>query len=162
MDLFQKVAATLSSLEIPYQLVEHEPALTTEQADRFIEGIEGVRTKTMFLTNKKKTQYYLLIMDDQKMLDMDCFKDLVDANRIRMASSDSLYEKMQLPPGVVSPFGLLNNPDKDILVYFDKEIINEERMSFHPNTNEKTIFLKTSDLFRFLEAIGYHYEIIDL
>lgn len=162
MDLFQKVADTLSSLEIPYQLVEHEPALTTEQADRFIEGIEGVRTKTMFLTNKKKTQYYLLIMDDQKMLDMDCFKDLVDANRIRMASSDSLYEKMQLPPGVVSPFGLLNNPDKDILVYFDKEIINEERMSFHPNTNEKTIFLKTSDLFRFLEAIGYHYEIIDL
>ncbi len=29
---------------------------TTEQADEFIEGIEGVRTKTMFLTTKKKNQ----------------------------------------------------------------------------------------------------------
>ena len=32
-------------------------------------------------------------------------------------------------------------------------------MTFHPNTNEKTIFIKTQDLFRFLEAIGFHYEI---
>lgn len=162
MELFEKVAEKLAELDIPYQLVEHEPALTTEQADSFIEGIEGVRTKTMFLTNKKKTQFYLLIMDDQKMLDMDHFKDLVGANRIRMASSDSLFEKMMLPPGVVSPFGLLNNPEKDILVYFDKEIVDEERMSFHPNTNEKTLFLKTTDIFRFLDGIGFGYEILDL
>ncbi len=54
-----------------YTIVEHPPALTTEEADRYIEGVEGVRTKSMFLTNKKKTAFYLLIMDDQKQLDMD-------------------------------------------------------------------------------------------
>ena len=54
---------------------------------------------------------------------------------------------MMLPPGVVSPFGLLNNEDKDIHVYIDQEIISEERMSFYPNTNEKTIFIQTEDLF---------------
>lgn len=54
MELFSCVAEKLKELNIQYQLVEHEPVLTTEQADKFIEGIEGVRTKTMFLTNKKK------------------------------------------------------------------------------------------------------------
>lgn len=54
MELFSCVAEKLKELNIQYQLVEHEPALTTERADKFIEGIEGVRTKTMFLTNKKK------------------------------------------------------------------------------------------------------------
>ena len=49
------VMEKLNELNIPFEIVEHEPALTTEQADSFIEGIEGVRTKTMFLTNKKKT-----------------------------------------------------------------------------------------------------------
>ena len=142
--------------------MEHPPAFTTEQADAFIEGIEGVRTKSMFLTNKKKTQYYLLIMDDQKSLDMDLFKDLVSANRIRMASADSLFEKIELPPGTVSPFGLLNNPERDIQVYFDKEIVDEERMSFHPNTNDKTIFLATQDLFKFLTHLGYDYQILEL
>ena len=123
MDAYQQVANKLQELGITFDVVEHPPAFTTEQADAFLEGIEGVRTKSMFLTNKKKTQYYLLIMDDQKSLDMDLFKDLVSANRIRMASADSLFEKMELPPGTVSPFGLLNNPERDIQVYFDNDIV---------------------------------------
>ena len=41
MNLYKKVEETLASLEIPFEIIEHEPALTTEQADSFIEGIEG-------------------------------------------------------------------------------------------------------------------------
>ena len=155
MDAYQQVANKLQELGITYDVVDHPPAFSTEQADSYIEGLEGVRTKSMFLTNKKKTQYYLLIMDDKKPLDMDDFKAQVGANRIRMASLDSLAEKMNLPAGTVSPFGLLNNEEKDIHVYFDKEIVSEDVMTFHPNTNEKTIFIKTQDLFRFLESIGF-------
>ena len=160
--MYQKVADTLNELGIPFQIVEHEPALTTEQADRFIEGIEGVRTKTMFLTNKKKRNFYLVIMDDAKRLDMDVFKEIVEEKQIKMASAETLNDKMMLPPGVVSPFGLLNNEDKDIHVYVDQEIVSEERMSFHPNTNEKTIFINTQDLFTFLKAIGYEPHVIKL
>ncbi len=162
MDLYKKVEEKLNEMNIPFEIVEHEPALTTEQADSFIEGIEGVRTKTMFLTNKKKTEFYLLIMDDKKRLDMDIFKEIVASKQIKMASKNSLFEKMILPPGVVSPFGLLNNEDKDIKVYIDKEIIDEERMCFHPNTNEKTIFLKTLDLLKFIESIGYDVNIVEI
>ena len=162
MDAYQQVANKLQELGIPFDVVEHPPAFTTEQADSYIEGMEGVRTKSMFLTNKKKTQYYLLIMDDQKTLDMDLFKDLVSANRIRMASLDSLAEKMSLSAGTVSPFGLLNNPERGIQIYFDKDIVSEDIMTFHPNTNEKTIFLATQDLFKFLAHLGYDYQILEL
>ena len=116
----------------------------------------------MFLTNKKKTDYYLLIMDDKKRLNMELFGDIVQSKRIKMASPDSLNEKMMLPPGVVSPFGLLNNKEKDIKVYFDREIMSEKRMSFHPNTNEKTIFIDTTDLTKFIEEMSYEVNIIDL
>ena len=160
--MYQKVVDRLNELGIPFQIVEHEPVLTTEQADRFIEGIEGVRTKTMFLTNKKKRNFYLVIIDDAKRLDMDVFKEIVEENRIKMASAETLNDKMMLLPGTVSPFGLLNNRDKDIQVYFDQEIVSEERMCFHPNTNEKTIFVNTEDLFTFLEVIGYEPHIIKL
>ena len=162
MDAYQQVANKLQELGITYDVVDHPPAFSTEQADSYIEGLEGVRTKSMFLTNKKKTQYYLLIMDDKKPLDMDDFKVQVGANRIRMASLDSLAEKMNLPAGTVSPFGLLNNEEKDIHVYFDKDIVSEDVMTFHPNTNEKTIFIKTQDLFRFLESIGFTYGVLIL
>ena len=160
MEAYNIVESKLNELGIEFQIVEHEPATTTELADKFIEGIEGVRTKTMFLTTKKKTAFFLVIMDDNKRLDMKHFEELSGAKRIKMASANSLFEKMELPPGIVSPFGLLNNEDHDIQVFIDEEIINEERMSFHPNTNEKTLFLNTGDLLTYLESIGYPPQIV--
>lgn len=162
MDRYKTVEEHLNALNIPFQLVEREAALTTEQADRFIEGIEGVRTKTMFLTNKKKTQFFLVIMDDRKRLDMKAFGNLTQTKGIQMASENSLYEKMLLPPGVVSPFGLLSNADHDIRVFIDREIISADRMSFHPNTNEKTVFLRTGDVIRFIESLDYTVNVVDL
>ena len=69
---------------------------------------------------------------------------------------------MQLPPGTVSPFGLINNEERDIQVYFDKDIVSEDIMTFHPNTNEKTIFVSTEDLFKFLQDLGYSYQVLEL
>lgn len=155
MTVDSRIDKHLKNLDISYDIVEHPPAFTTEEADRYIEGYEGVRTKTMFLTNKKKTAYYLLIMDDQKPLDMELFKEVVNANRIRMASAQSLEEKMKVSPGMVSPFGLLNNEGKDIQVYFDKDILKEPIQTFHPNDNTKTVFIKTQDILTFIESLGY-------
>lgn len=160
MDNYEVVKQELDNLQIPYELVNHEPALTMEQADSFIKSVEGVRTKTMFLTNKKKTAYYMLIMDNQKRMDMSAIAEKLNAKRIKLASANSLKEKTNLPPGVVSPFGLLNNVDKDINIFLDDEIMSKERMSFHPNTNDKTIFIKTSDLVKFIKSLGYQVNII--
>lgn len=37
MDLYKKVEEKLNELNIPFEIVEHEPALTTEQADSLFE-----------------------------------------------------------------------------------------------------------------------------
>ncbi|MGT2958189.1 prolyl-tRNA editing protein [Streptococcus bovimastitidis] len=162
MSAFEELAEELAKKNIFYDIVEHPAALTTEEADAYIEGYEGVRTKSMFLTNKKKTAYYLVVMDDTKPLNMDSFKDLVHANRIRMASPQSLEEKMGLRPGVVSPFGLINNHKKDIQVYFDTEILDQPIQTFHPNDNTKTIFVKTEDVLRFIEDLGFEVHKVNL
>lgn len=99
---YKDIANLLQQLSIPFDIVEHPPVFTTEEADRFIEGIEGARTKSLFLTNKKKTAFYLLIMDDAKRLDMAQFKEIVGESRIKMASAESLLEKTKLTPGSVS------------------------------------------------------------
>jgi len=52
--------------------------------------------------------------------------------------------------------------NNDIQVYFDKDIVSEDIMTFHPNTNEKTIFISTQDLFKFLQDLGYSYQVLDL
>ena len=159
---YDKVKEYLNSMGIQFKIVEHEPAYTTEEADKYIEGHDGVRTKTMFICNKKKTNYYMIIMDDSKRLDMNKFKEIVSEEQMKMASEESLKEKLGIKPGMVSPFGLSNNDEKDVKIYMDKEIITEGIMTFHPNDNTKTLFITTNDLFKYLENIGYEINIIEL
>lgn len=69
---------------------------------------------------------------------------------------------MQLSPGVVSLFGLLNNSAKDIQVYLDKDMLQEKIVTFHANDNSKTIFISMEDMYRFILGLGYTYKVIDL
>ena len=159
---YDNVKEYLNSMGIEFKIVEHEPAYTTEEADKYIEGYDGVRTKTMFICNKKKTNYYMIIMDDSKRLDMNKFKEIVSEKQMKMASEEALNQKLGIKPGMVSPFGLLNNDEKDVKIYMDKEIITEEIMTFHPNDNTKTLFITTNDLFKYFKNIGYELNIIEL
>ena len=43
----------LKNLNINYDIVYHPAAWTTADADKYIEGLDGVRTKTMFMAGKK-------------------------------------------------------------------------------------------------------------
>lgn len=162
MEQYRFVLDTLEEMKIPYSIIEHPPALTTEEADSYIEGMEGVRTKTLFLCNKKGAAYYLLIMDGSKRLDIKKLELLISDKKIRFCSPEQLMDKMGLTPGSVSLFGLLNNTGKDIVVLLDREMLKERLISFHPNDNTKTAFITIDDMYRFIGERGYTYTILDL
>ena len=88
MDPYQQVKEKLDELGISFDVGEHPPAFTTEQADSYIEGLEGVRTKTMFLTNKKKTSTICSSWMTRSHWIWMIFKEQVEANRIRMVSAE--------------------------------------------------------------------------
>lgn len=67
---YQKLLDELQKLDIKYEMVDHPAAKTTAEADAYITGKIGVRTKSMFLKDKKKN-FYLVIMDDAKRMDFN-------------------------------------------------------------------------------------------
>ena len=81
MEQYLQVYNTLTNLSIPYEVVEHPPVFTTEEADKWIIGKEGVRSKTLLLTNQKKSTYYLIVMDGEKRLDMVHLADILQEKR---------------------------------------------------------------------------------
>ena len=58
----QAVYAALNEMGIAYEVVHQPPANSTEEADAYIEGHAGVRSKTLFLCNRKKNAYYMIEM----------------------------------------------------------------------------------------------------
>lgn len=162
MSPYEQVKTELDKLNIKYDIVEHPAVYTTEKADEYIKGKVGVRTKSLLLTNRKKNAFYLVFMDDDKRLDMKHFAEVVGEKHVKFASENSLMEKLGLKPGFVSIFGLLNNKEKDVKVYFEKDIVGDTPLTFHPNDNTKTMFVKMPDLEKFLKDQEFEYSIITL
>ena len=148
-------------LNIKYNVVNHPAAFTTLEADKYIEGMEGVPSKTMFMAGKKDKNFYLFIMDENKRLDIKKLSLLI-GDRLHFGKEEDLKSKMGLVPGMVSLFGLLNNKEHDIKVYIDKDIELEKIITFHPNDNRATIFISVSDMFKILDDLDYSYELIEL
>lgn len=157
----EEVYKYLDNLNISYQVVNHPKAYSTEDADKYIEGYEGIRTKTMFLYNKNKTNFYLIVMDENKRIDFKKLEEVLQEKKLKFSSDEVLFDKLKLEKGVVSIFGLLNNKD-NIVVLFDEDIINELPLTFHPNENDATIFINSEDVIKFLNTLNVSYKIITI
>lgn len=157
----EEVYKYLDNFNISYQVVNHPKAYSTEDADKYIEGYEGVRTKTMFLYNKNKTNFYLIVMDENKRIDFKKLEEELQEKKLKFSSDEVLFDKLKLEKGVVSIFGLLNTKD-NIVVLFDEDIINELPLTFHPNENDATIFINSKDVIKFLDTLNVCYKIITI
>lgn len=162
MDQYTFCKDKLDEIGISYRIIEHPPAMTTEEADAYIEGEEGVKTKTLFLCNKKSKNYYLVVTDGAKAIDMKQLEEMIPTKGLHFCTEEKLMNKLGLPAGTVSIFGLLNNVDHDVEVILDGGILEEKYITFHPNVNTATMFITMDDMYRFFEATGYEYRILEL
>ena len=167
MEQAEKVYTKLAELGITYEVVAHPPAWTTADADGYIEGKAGVRTKTLLLCNNRATAYYLFITDGAKRVDMKKLGAILEVKGLRFCSEERLAAKLSLFPGAVSPFGLLNNAERDVQVYIDKVCLDIAAdcggiVTFHPNDNTKTVFLSTDGLFKFMDHLGCIVRVIEV
>ena len=144
----------LDQMNIPYERVEHPAVYTCEEADAYIEHLPGIRSKTLFLTNKKRTEYYLVIMDGIKTLDIKAFSEMMDDRHLSFASEERMKEQLSTSPGMVSVFALINNQEHNVRVVVDQELMSREFITFHPNVNTVTIQISIANMERFLEAVG--------
>lgn len=150
----QKIFDVLDSLQIEYTNYEHEAVFTCDEAKGV--DIPGYRVKSLLLRNKKATNFYMVVLPDNKQLDTNIIRSIFDDSKMSFASPERMMEKIWLKPGSVSPFALINNTDRDIRVVFDS-VLKDELIGFHPLTNDNTVVSNMRDVEKFLENIGNEY-----
>jgi Ala-tRNA(Pro) deacylase len=154
MNESEKVFKKLEELNIKYEVVNHPDALTMEEADRYIEGKRGIRTKTLFITNKKGIRYYMIVLDENKRLDMKKLADLLEEKSLRFASEKRILDKIGLPIGMVSVFGIINDKENEVTVMLDEDMRLESIVTFYANDCGKTVFLDFDDACKFVLDSG--------
>lgn len=167
MELKEYVYEKLEHLNIPYQVVNHK-ALFSEQ-DTNLDDFEKDITmgKNLFLRNKKKDKYYLILILLTKRINLQELEDKLNEKRFSFANENELYEHLKITPGSVSYLNVitaekLGGNFRNVLYVIDKEVINAEKIGFHPSDNTATVVTRPDSILKVFDEYNLKYYIIDI
>jgi len=146
--------STLDALGIQYQLYEHPPVFTAEEASVHWKDIPGAAVKNLFLRNKKGDRHYLVILGIDKQADLRHLVKIIGDDRLSFGSPERLRKLLGVTPGSVSPFGLVHDTSRAVRVIVDSDLQSAERLIFHPNDNSASLTISGADFRRFLDHRG--------
>lgn len=153
----------LQRLDIPYFRVDHDEADTIEKCLE-IEKVIGVGIcKNLFLCNRQKTDFYLLMMDGRKSFRTADVSKKLGVSRLSFASSEDMKSLLGVTPGSVSVLALMNDSANRVRLVIDKDVISGDYIRCHPCKNTSTLKIKTHDLLgRILPALHRNPTVITL
>lgn len=151
-----RVYDLLDQLEIPYEIVEHE-ATPTMEACQGIDHILGIRMcKNLFLCNRQQTQFYMLMMPDDKPFKTKELSKQIGSARLSFAKPEAMEAYLGITPGAVSIMGLMNDTENKVQLLVDEDLMVEEYIGCHPCVNTASMKLKREDVFgKFLDAVHH-------
>ena len=153
----------LDDLGIGYKRTDHERADNMEACNE-IDAILGVMIcKNLFLCNRQKTDFYLLMMPGDKKFKTKELSSQINSARLSFADPDAMLKYLDIEPGAVSIMGLMNDKDHAVRLLIDEDVLKGEYLGCHPCVCTSSLKLKTSDVVeKFLPATGHSYTTVHL
>lgn len=159
----QSICRLLETLRIPYRMVEHPAAGAMEDLVAVEERL-GVRIcKNLFLCNRQKTVFYLLLIPADKRFKTSVVSKLIGSSRLSFGEEDKLYELLGVHPGSITPLGLVFDEAHQVNLLIDREVLALEEIGMHPLVNTASLAMKTEDLMKvYFPFTGHEPQILDI
>ncbi len=146
----------LDELGIEYLRADHERAETMEACHAVDIALDMLMCKNLFLCNKQKTKYYLLLMPGDKVFKTKELSSQINSARLSFAPGEDMVQYLDIYPGAASVMGLMNDHDNVVQLLVDEDVLKEEYLGCHPCVNTSSLKLKTEDVFtKYLEAVHH-------
>ena len=146
----------LEALAIPFDRVDHDHADTMEDCLLIESVLGGKICKNLFLCNRQKTKFYLLMMPGDKKFKTKELSSQIHSARLSFAGEDAMLKYLDIEPGAVSIMGLMNDKDKEVTLLIDEDVLRDEYIGCHPCVCTSSLKIRTEDLVnKFLPATGH-------
>ena len=159
----QRCYDLLDGLGVAYTRVDHDFADTIEACEA-VEAVLGEKIcKNLFLCNRQKTQFYLLMLEGEKVFKTKDLSKQLGVARLSFADAADMERYLDITPGSVSVLGLMNDHDGDVRLLIDEDLLGEELFGCHPCINTSSLRFATSDLIqKIIPAMGHPYTTVRL
>ena len=151
----------LGEQKIPYEKIEHPAVFNMEQLASIHLPHPEWDAKNLFVRDDKKRNYYLITVKGDKRVDLKEFRRQHALRALSFASAEDLLAVLGLIPGAVSPLGILNDIERRVHVYLDREFAGS-KIGVHPNDNTATVWMTFAEIRRVVEANGNRITLVDL
>ncbi len=163
LDREMRVYDFLDRLNIEYTRADHDAAQTMEDCVAIDEALGVKMCKNLFLCNRQKTKFYLLLMPADKPFKTKELSAQINAARLSFASGDKMLEYLDIEPGAVSVLGLINDSENAVTLLVDRDLLKDEYIGCHPCVNTSSLKLQVRDLFeKFLPATDHSFTEVTL
>ncbi|MCD7743775.1 MAG: prolyl-tRNA synthetase associated domain-containing protein [Lachnospiraceae bacterium] len=153
----------LDELQIPYERADHEAAMTIDDCKGVDELFQIEICKNLFLCNRQKTAFYLLLMPGKKKFVTKELSHQIESPRLSFADESYMVEFLNIHPGAVSIMGLMNDKENRVQLLIDRDVTKPAYFGCHPCVNTSSLKLRTSDVLeKFLPGVHHSYRIVDL
>ena len=146
----------LDKLEIPFQRVDHAPTDTMEMCQEIDALLGQDICKNLFLCNRQKTKFYLLLIPGSKPFKTKDLSAQIGSSRLSFGGAEDMERLLNLTPGSVSVMGLMYDPEGQVSLLIDEDVLKEPFFGCHPCINTSSLKMTTADFReKLLPALGH-------
>lgn len=142
MSVLEKIKEILDSLNITYELLNHEPVYTSTDAAKIRDTRLSNGAKALIFVADGKP--ILIVVPGDKKVDLRKFKQQLHIKDLRMASLIEVKEITTLEVGSIPPVGKAMN----LKSYFDSSFLKKGIVAFNAGSHSVSIRMKASDLIK--------------
>ena len=158
-----RVYDLLDHLEVDYQYIDHEAAMTMEACAAIDEAMGATMCKNLMLCNRQCTAFYLLLLPGDKPFKTSVLSKQIGSSRLSFAGAEYMERFLDITPGSLSVLGLMNDTDHQVQLLIDQDVLEGEFIGCHPCINTSSLRLRTRDLMeKIIPAMGHEPRIVNL
>ena len=159
----QRCYEFLDNLRVAYRRADHEAANTMEICREIEQSLGCPICKNLLLTNRQQTDFYLLLMEGDKIFKTKYLSKALGCSRLSFATDEHMETLVDITPGSLSVLGLMNDPEKKVRLVIDKPVLEQPEIGFHPCLNTSTLAVSMADFReKILPALGHEATVVEL
>lgn len=159
--LQKKVYKTLDELQIPYERVDTDEAITMDDCTAIDQKLDMKMVKTLFLCNRQRSCFFLFVTCGDKPFRSKEFSQALGISRVSFAPAELMDEMLQTKVGAATVFSALVDPGRKINIVIDRDVLKEKYYGCSDGTTTGYLKIETEAvLHRFLPFTNHEAAVI--
>ena len=161
--LQEKTYGALQDLHIPFERVDTDEAITMDDCVQINKALDMKMVKTLFLCNRKRTEFYLFVTTAGKPFNAKEFSSVLDVSRVSFAPADLMLKMLGTKIGAATVFSALLDKENAVQIVFDKDVTREEWYGCSDGTTTGYMKIKTAQIIHdFLPFVKHMPSIVEV